>query len=54
MEFLVKIVNGYKLLTFFVKHFILDVWLDSQYASVICCSLFGKTEDTNKIDSVTM
>ena len=42
------------LVTFFVKHFILDVWLDSEYPSVICYLLFGKTEDANKIDSVAM
>ena len=52
VEFLTKIVNGYKQLTFFVKHLILDVWLDPVYASVICYSLFGKTEDANKIDLV--
>ena len=36
---------------FFVEHFTLDVWLDSEYASIIYYSLFGKTEDSNKIDS---
>ena len=54
MEFFAKIVNGYKRISFFVKHFILDVWLDSEYASVICYSLFGKTEDANKIDLVAV
>ena len=52
MELFAKIVNGQKPLTFFVKHFILDVWLDSEYGSVICYSFFGKFEDANKIDSV--
>ena len=33
---------------------ILDVWLDSEYASVICYSLYGKTEDSNRMDSVAM
>ena len=41
-------------LTFSVKQFILDVWLDSEYASVIFYLLFGKTEDANKIDSVSV
>ena len=30
MEFLAKIANGQMLLTFFVTHFILDNWLDSE------------------------
>ena len=33
---------------------ILVVWQDSEYESVICYSLYGKTEDTNKIDSVAV
>ena len=33
---------------------ILDVWQCLEYGSVICDSLFGKTEDANKIDSVAM
>ena len=32
----------------------LDDWLNTKYASVICYSLFGETEDANKIDSVTI
>ena len=54
MEYFAKIVDGIKLLTFFVKHSILDIWQGSDYASVISYSLFGKTEDVNKNDSVTM
>ena len=55
MEFFAKIVNGYKGLgQAFVKHFILDVWLDSEYACVICYSLFGKTEDANQTDLVAV
>ena len=54
MECFAKIFNGEKLLTFFVKHSILDVWQNSEYHSVICCSLFGKIEGANKIDLVEM
>ena len=36
------------------KDSILDVWQCLEYGSVICHSLFGKTEDANKTDSVTM
>ena len=54
MECFAKIVNSWKLLTFFVKHAILDVWQGSEYASAICYSLFGKIEDANKIDLVVM
>ena len=43
-----------KAVNFFVKHSILDVWQGSEYASVICYSLFAKIEDANKIDSVAM
>ena len=43
-----------KAVIFFFKHFILDVSEDSEYAPVICYLLFGKIEDTNKIDSVAM
>ena len=32
----------------------LDVWEGSEYASVICYSLFGKIEDANKLDSVAV
>ena len=45
-------IGGY--VNFFVKHFILDVWLDSEYASVICYSLFGKTKDAINIDLVAV
>ena len=34
---------------FFVKRSILDIWQCSQYASVICYSLFGKIEVANRI-----
>ena len=37
-----------------IKHSVLDVWQGSEYASAICHSFFGKTEDANKIDSVAM
>ena len=50
----VKKVNGWKLLTFFAKHAILDVWQGSEYTAVIYYSLTGKIQDTNKIDSVAM
>ena len=43
-----------KAINFFVKHSMLDVRQGSEYASVMCYSLFGKIEDTNKIDSVAM
>ena len=49
MECFVKIVNGYKPLTFFVKHFILDTCQVSEYASVICYSLFRKIEDAKRL-----
>ena len=39
-------------ITLIVKDSILDVWQGSEYASVICYSLFGKIGNTNKIDSV--
>ena len=54
MEFFAEIVNRWKSFTFFVKHSILDVWQGSEYASVICYSLFVKIEDANKIDSVAV
>ena len=38
----------------FVKHSILDVWQNSEYASVIGYSLFGKIMAANKIDLVAM
>ena len=40
--------------TFLVKRSILDVWLGSEYASVIYYLLFEKIEDDNKIKSVLM
>ena len=54
MKFFCENSQWLKVVNFFIKYFILDVWLDSEYASVICYSLFGKTEDANKIDSVAM
>ena len=51
MECFAKIVNGSKLKNYFVKHSILDISQGSEYASVICYSLSGKTENANKIDS---
>ena len=54
------------MLTILVKHSTLDFWQSSEYASVICYSLFGEimdedahkieddNEDANKIDSVAM
>ena len=36
------------------KGSILDVWQCLKYGSVMYDSLFGKTEDVNKIDSVAM
>ena len=32
----------------------LDVWQNSEYASVICYSLFEEIDDSNKIDSVAI
>ena len=43
-----------KMIIFFVKHSILEVWQNSEYASVICYSLFGKIDGANKIDLVAM
>ena len=37
---------------FFVKYSILHVWQNSEHASVICYSLFGKIEGANEIDLV--
>ena len=39
-----------KAVNFFVKHSILDVWQNSEYASVICYSLFQKIENVNKFN----
>ena len=36
------------------KHSILYIWEGSENVFVICYSLFGKNEDTNKTDSVAM
>ena len=33
------------------KHSILDGWQSSIYTSVICYSMFGKTENPNNTDS---
>ena len=41
-------------INFFVKCCILDVWQNTEYASVIWYSLFGKTEEANNNDSVVM
>ena len=38
---------------FFVKHSILDVWQNCEYASVICYSLIEKIEAADKFDLVT-
>ena len=48
------LVNSYNLLTILEKQSILDAWQSSEYASAICYTLLGKTEDPNKIDSMTM
>ena len=39
-------------LTIFVKHSILDVWQSFEDTSVICHSLFGESQDANKIDQL--
>ena len=39
-----------KAANFFVKHSILDGWQNSEYASVICYSLFQKIENVNKFN----
>ena len=44
-----KAVNHFR-----IKHSILDVRQDSENASVICYSFFGKTKNANKIYSVAM
>ena len=54
MECFLKTFNDKKLLTFFAKHSILDVWQNSEYPSVVCYSLFGKIVGTNKTDLVEM
>ena len=43
-----------KAVDFLLKHSILDVWLNSEYASVIWSSLLGKIEDANEFDIVVM
>ena len=40
--------------SFLAKHYILDIKQGSEYASVICYSLFGKVEDSKKIDSFAL
>ena len=47
-------VNSKKLLTFFIKQSILDVWQGSEYASIICYPMFGKIEYADNIDSVAV
>ena len=54
MECFEEVVNSWKLLTYFAKLSILDVWQGSEYTSVICYSLLVKIVDTNKIDSFIM
>ena len=57
MDCFAKTVNDLKLLkavNYTCKHSILDFWQSSEYASVICSSLFGKIKNANKIDSVAM
>ena len=39
-----------KAANFFGKHSIIDVWQNSEYASVICYSLFQKIENVNKFN----
>ena len=39
MDCFAKMVNGLNLLTFFVRHSILDVWQSPKYTSVIYCLL---------------
>ena len=43
-----------KAVNYFSKHSILDVWQSSAYASVICYTLFGKTEEPDSIDLVAI
>ena len=40
------------MLNFLPEPSILEAWQGSEYTPVICYSLFGKIEDTSKIDSV--
>ena len=40
MELFAKRVNDWKLLTFFVKNSVLDVWQGSEYTSSVCSSMF--------------
>ena len=44
-----KAVNHFR-----TKHSILDVLQGSEYASVVCYSLFEETKDANKIDLIAM
>ena len=41
-----------KVLNILLEPSILEAWQGSEYTSVTCYSLFGKIEDTSKIDSV--
>ena len=49
MECFTKIYNGWKLLNSSVKEFMFVVWQGSEYASVICYSMFRKIEDTESL-----
>ena len=54
MECFAKCSQSLKAFNFFIKHSNLDVRQGSEYAFVICYSLFEKIDDTNKIDSVAI
>ena len=41
-----RVVNGFQLLTIFVKHSILDIWHGSEYSSVAYIFRFFKREPT--------
>ena len=49
MEIFPKIVNGYTSLSIFAKTFNLDVWLSSEYASVVCFHLSASAPSEIKI-----
>ena len=54
MECFAKCRQSLKVFNFFIKHSNLDVRQGSEYAFVICYSLFEKIDDANKIDSVAI
>ena len=54
MECFAKCSQSLKVFNFFIKHSNLDVRQGSEYAFVICYSLFEKIDDANKIDSVAI